>query len=253
MRIKQSISFWCFDRPELPFMKLCQEAKRIGYQGLEMVPEDHWEVARFAGLMIVTMAGHASIAEGLNRPVHHDRIERELRASIDTAAAHGIPSVICFSGNRAGLDDAAGLAATVAALKRVAGHAEAKGVTLVLELLNSKVDHPDYMADRTAWGAAVVRQVGSPRVRLLYDIYHMQVMEGDVIRTITENIELIGHLHTAGNPGRHEIGPGQELSYPGIMKAVAATTYAGHVGQEFVPTGDPIAALEEAFRLCDQG
>ncbi len=253
MRIKQSISYWCFNRPDLPFMKLCQEAKRIGYDGFEMVPEDHWEVARFAGLKIVTMAGHESIADGLNRPDHHDRIERELRVSIDTAAAHQIPCVICFSGNRAGLDDATGLANTVAGLKRVAGHAEEKGVTLVLELLNSKVDHKDYMADRTAWAAAVVRAVGSLRVRLLYDIYHMQVMEGDVIRTIRDNVELIGHIHTAGNPGRHELGADQELNYPGIMKAIAASTFFGHVGQEFVPTGDPLAALEAAFKLCDAG
>jgi hydroxypyruvate isomerase len=250
-RIRQTLSYWCFDRKDLPFMKLCTEAKRIGYEGLEMVPEDHWPVAKHFGMPLVTMAGHQSIADGLNRPEHHDRIEAEIKANIEKAVANGIQTLICFSGNRGGMSDTEGLGNTVTILKRLAKLAEAANITLTLELLNSKVDHKDYMADRTAWGLDVVKQVGSMRVKLLYDIYHMQVMEGDVIRTITANIEAISHIHTAGNPGRHEIDQHQELFYPAIMHAIAGTTYFGFVGQEFVPAGDPIAALENAFKICN--
>ena len=250
-RIRQSIAYWAFNRPDLPFLKLCQEAKRIGYEGLEMVPEDHWEVAKLQGLKIVTHFGHESLGDGLNKPENHDRIEREIKANCDKAAAHGIPALICFSGNRNGLSDEQGLANTVAGLKRVAGYAEQKGVTLVLELLNSKVDHKDYQCDHTAWGAAVVKQVGSLRVKLLYDIYHMQIMEGDVIRTIRAHHEHFAHYHTAGNPGRHEIDEKQELNYTAIMREIAATTYMGYVGQEFMPKGHPVAALEQAFAACN--
>ena len=252
-RIRQTISFWCFDKPGLPFLKLCQEAKRIGYEGLEMVPEDHWPVASFQKMPIITHIGHQSIADGLNNPANHPRIEQELRQNIDKAEANKIPTLICFAGNRGTINDADGLKHTVDALKRIAGYAEQKGVTLALELLNSKVDHKGYMADRTAWGVNAVNQVGSLRVRLLYDIYHMQVMEGDVIKTLTDNVNAIAHVHTAGVPGRHEINQSQELFYPAIMHALAATTYFGYVGQEFVPTGDPIAALEEAYRICNVG
>ncbi len=252
-RIRQTISFWCFDRKDLPFMQLCNEAKRIGYEGLEMVPEDHWLVAKHVGMPLVTMAGHQSIADGLNRTEHHDRIEAEIKANLEKAAANGIQTLICFSGNRGGLSDADGLKNTVTGLKRLAALAERANITLVLELLNSRVDHKDYMADRTAWGVDVVKQVGSLRVKLLYDIYHMQVMEGDVIRTLTTHIESIGHIHTAGNPGRHEIDQHQELFYPAIMHAVAQSTYFGYVGQEFVPAGDPIAALESAYKICHVG
>ena len=252
-RIRQAISFWCFDRKDLSFAQLCADAKRIGYEGLEMVPEDHWQVAKHFGMPLITITGHQSIATGLNRTEHHPRIELEMKANIDKAAANSIPTLICFSGNRAGMPDAEGLRNTVAGLKRVAGYAEQHNVTLALELLNSRADHADYMADRTAWGVEVVKQVGSLRVKLLYDIYHMQIMEGDIIRTLTDNIESIGHIHTAGVPGRHEIDHTQELNYPAIMQAIAATTYFGFVGQEFIPAGPPIPALETAFRLCAGG
>lgn len=252
-RIRQSISFWCFDKPTLPFLKLCQEAKRIGYEGFEMLPEDHWDFCKSQGLRIVTHVGHHSIGEGLNRPEHHARIEAEIRANIDKAAANDIPALICFSGNRAGLPDDAGLANTVAGLKRVAGYAEQRNVTLLLELLNSRVDHPDYQADRTAWGAAAVQAVGSLRVKLLYDIYHMQVQEGDLLRTIKAHFDSIGHFHTAGNPGRHELSPHQEIHYPAIMEFISVSPFNGYVGQEFVPLGDPIAGLEEAYRVCNVG
>jgi hydroxypyruvate isomerase len=162
-----------------------------------------------------------------------------------------IPNLICFSGRRAGLGDAEGAEITAEGLRRVAPAAEAAGVTLVLELLNSKIDHPDYQCDHTRWGAEVCRMVSSPRVKLLYDIYHMQVMEGDIIGTLRRHNDLIGHYHTAGVPGRHEIDGTQELNYPAILRAIAATGYSGYVGQEFLPQGDPGMALKAALDLCD--
>ena len=237
----------------MPFLKLCHELKRIGYEGLELLPEDHWDFAKAQGLKVVTHGAHDGIENGLNRTENHTRITTEIKGMIDKAAAAGIANLVCFSGNRAGLDDATGLANTVTGLKLVAGYAELKGITLLLELLNSKVDHKDYQCDHAAWGFEAIRRVGSMRVKLLYDIYHAQVMEGDLLRSIVPNIELIGHFHTAGVPGRHEIGAAQEINYPGIMHAIAGTTYYGVVGQEFVPAGDPVAALEEAYRLCTAG
>jgi hydroxypyruvate isomerase len=222
----------------------------IGYAAVELADQEHWPVFREHGLAIAAVSGHRSIGDGLNRRQNHDRIEREITASLRLATQWDIANLIVFSGNREGLDDAAGAEITAEGLRRVAGAAEDAGVTLVLELLNSKVDHPDYQADRTAWGAEVVRLVGSPRVKLLYDIYHMQIMEGDIIRTIQTCAAAIGHYHTAGVPGRHEIGDGQELYYPAIVRAIQATGFAGYLGQEFIPAGDPVAALREAFALC---
>jgi hydroxypyruvate isomerase len=237
----------------MPFLKLCHELKRIGYTGLELLPEGHWDFAKAQGLAIVTHGAHDGIVNGLNRIENHSRVAAEITTAIDKAAAAGVLNLVCFSGNRAGLDDATGLANTVAGLKLVAGYAELKGVTLLLELLNSKVDHKDYQCDHAAWGFEAIRRVGSIRVKLLYDIYHAQIMEGDLIRTIVPNIDMIGHFHTAGVPGRHEIGAAQEINYPAVVHAIAGTTYFGWVGQEFVPTGDPIAALEEAYRICNVG
>jgi len=205
-------------------------------------------------LVVASMCGHDSLPDGLNKRSNHQRIEAELRASIDIAARHGIPSLICFSGNRQPhMGELEAIEAVADGLKRVAPYAERKGVNLNLELLNSKVDHPGYQCDHTAWGVAVCERVGSPRVKLLYDIYHMQIMEGDVIRTIRENIRWIGHFHTAGNPGRNDMDDTQELNYAGICRAIAATGYDLYVGHEFVPKGDPIEALRQTFTLCDQG
>jgi hydroxypyruvate isomerase len=191
------------------------------------------------------------IGKGFNRKENHPECIDAVRKAIDATAAAGFPNVICFSGNRAGLDDATGLANCVEGLKQIAAYAEEKKVTLCLELLNSKRDHKDYQCDRTPWAVEVCRKVGSPRMKLLYDIYHMQIMEGDVIATIRENIEYIGHIHTAGVPGRNEIDETQELNYPAILRAIADSGYKGFVGQEFVPKRDPIASLEQAIRLCD--
>lgn len=250
-RIRQTICYWCFNRDDVPYLKLCHEARRIGYEGFEMVPEDHWPVLKHVGLKLVTTVGHGTISEGLNRAENHPRIEKELRDSIDKAAANEIPILICFSGNRAGIPEEEGLRNTVAGFKRVAGYAEQKNVTLALELLNSRVDHKDYQCDRIYWGATAVRQVASPRVKLLCDIYHMQVMEGDLMRNIAGYIDTIGHFHVAGNPGRNEPDATQEINYPAVMRVIANSSFAGYVGQEFTPKGNPIAALEAAFSACN--
>ncbi len=198
------------------------------------------------------MCGHQGLTDGLNKPGNHDRIELELARSIERAVALGIPSLICFSGNRnEGQSDADGLEACAAGLRRVAPRAERAGVNLNVELLNSKIDHAGYQCDHTAWGVALCRKVASTRVKLLYDVYHMQIMEGDVIRTIQQNIQHIGHFHTAGNPGRNDLDDRQELQYAAICRAIAAGPYAGYVAHEFTPRGDHMAALEAAFRLCD--
>jgi hydroxypyruvate isomerase len=225
-------------------------AAEIGYEAIDLAPQDDWPLVKEHGLAIAAVVGHHSISHGLNRREHHARIEQEVRANLALAERWGIPNLICFSGNREGLDDATGAEVTADGLRHVARAAEEAGVTLVIELLNSKVDHPDYQGDRTAWGVAVCQMVGSPNVKLLYDIYHMQIMEGDIIRTIRENHPYIGHYHTAGNPGRGNLDEAQELYYPAIMRALLATGYVGYVGQEFVPQGDPRAALAAAFEAC---
>ena len=192
-----------------------------------MLPEELWPLVRRHGMEIAAVKGHDSLPDGLNKRENHDRIEAELLANIDAAADNGIAALICFSGNREGKSEEEGLANTVAGLKRVAAAAERKGISLVLELLNSKVNHSDYQCDSTSWGVEVCRRVGSDRVRLLYDIYHMQIMEGDLIRTIADNIGFIAHFHTAGNPGRNDLDEGQEIFYPPIMQAIAATGVRG--------------------------
>lgn len=248
--MKQSLAWWCCTRVGMTPEGIVAAAAEIGYAGVELAPPEHWPLIAATGLRIVAERGHASLEDGLNRRANHDRIEQEIRANLDLAVRWGIPVLICFSGNRDGLGDAEGAKVTAAGLARVAGEAERAGVTLALELLNSNVDHPDYQCDRTAWGLEVIRAVGSPRVRLLYDIYHMQVMEGDIIRTIRDHHAAFGHYHTAGNPGRGNLNDAQELQYPAIMRAIAATGYDGYIGQEFIPNGEPVAALRHAFTVC---
>ena len=190
------------------------------------------------------------LRQGWNRAEHHEWLVPAYRRQLERRPTLGWERLIVFSGNRDGLDDAAGLETMAQGLEKILPEAERLGVTLCLELFNSKVDHPDYQADSTAWGVELVERVGSDRFRLLYDIYHMQIMEGDVIRTVTEHVGAIAHFHTAGVPGRHEIDETQELFYPAIMRAIAATGFSGFVGQEFLPTGDPRAALAEAIAIC---
>jgi hydroxypyruvate isomerase len=236
----------------------CREVRAIGFAAVEIWGRDNdfgsiLEAAKANDLVLASMSGHDSLGDGLNNPANHDRIEAELVESIDLAAASGIPGLICFSGNRlAGQDDNEGMIACAVGLRRVAKHAEAKGVNLNVELLNSKVDHFNYLADRSSWGAALCEMVNSPRVKLLFDIYHMQIMEGDLIRSIRKIIQHIGHFHTAGNPGRHDLDDAQELNYRGICAAIAETGYEYYVGHEFSPKADGLDALKAAFATCDQ-
>jgi hydroxypyruvate isomerase len=259
MRIRQSFCYPCFAKAGLSLDQLFSAAAGIGYAATELWGRgaDFEEVAAAArrhGLRLASIGGHESLTKGLNDRAQHDRIEAELTASIDLAARHQIPGLICFSGNRnpGGQSEEEAIETTAEGLRRSAAYAEKKGVNLNLELLNSKVDHPGYQCDRTAWGVAVCQRVNSPRVKLLYDIYHMQIMEGDVIRTIRDNIQWIGHFHTAGNPGRKDMDEGQELNYAGICRAIAATGYELYVGHEFTPAGEPIAALRQAYAVCNQ-
>jgi hydroxypyruvate isomerase len=248
--IVQSVAWWCFVPQLLSPERFVAAAAEAGFAALDLVPPEHWAAVRDRGLAISSIAGHQPLEVGLNRRDQHERIEREIRAAIGHAQRLGISNVICFSGNREGLDDATGLKVTAEALRRVAPAAEEAEVTLVLELLNSKVDHPDYQADHTTWGVGVCQAVGSPRVKLLYDIYHMQIMEGDVIRTLRALHPLISLYHTAGNPGRNDLDDAQELNYPAILKAIQETGYAGYLAHEFIPKSEPVAALRTVFQQC---
>jgi hydroxypyruvate isomerase len=246
--IKQSICRWCYGR--IPLDKLAAEAVKIGYKSIELLTLDEVKQVAPYGLTCAMIRCN-SISEGLNRLENHERIEQELRKNIGFAADHGLPNVICMSGNRKGMADDQGLENCVTGLKRVIGFAEEKKITVCMEGLNSKVDHKDYMYDRTSWGVELAKKVASPRFRLLYDIYHMQIMEGDVIRTIRQNHEYIAHYHTGGVPGRHEIDQSQELNYPAIVQAILHTGYQGFLGQEFIPAREPLASLAQGFRICD--
>jgi hydroxypyruvate isomerase len=236
-------------------------ASQLGLKGIDLLTPQQWSPLKPRELVCTMTAGSYTIEVGLNRKENHGPILDELKRNIDATAAAGYPNVIVFSGNRHirkgdkltdPISDEQGLKVCADALKQVASLAEKKNVTICMELLNSKVDHPDYMCDHTAWGAELCKAVGSDRVKLLYDIYHMQIMEGDVIRTIRDNIQHIGHIHTGGVPGRHEIDQTQELNYPAIMKALADLKFTGYVAQEFVPAkADRFASLAEAVKVCD--
>jgi hydroxypyruvate isomerase len=250
-KLKQSVCRWCYGK--IPLDKLAADCAKIGYRSIELLGPKEVPVVQAAGLTcaVLNVGGAINIASGLNRTANHDAIVKALSEGIEFAAAHGVPNVICFSGNRKGMDDAEGIKNCAAGLKRVVGEAEKRNVTVIMELLNSKVDHKDYMCDRTGWGVELAKAVGSPRFKLLYDIYHMQIMEGDVIRTLTQAKEYIGHYHTGGVPGRAEIDATQELNYPAICKAILKTGYDGFLGQEFIPRRDPLASLAEAFAICN--
>ena len=256
-KINQAFTCGAFSRGgKVPMSELFAAAADIGFKGIDLpgaYPVE--EVAKEApkhGLTMAAIGGHKSLQDGLNKPENHDRIEQELRDNILFAADNNIKNLVCFSGNRNGLDDYKGLHICADGLKRVAGLAEDKGVNLVVELLNSKVNHPDYQCDRTLWGVTMCQLVGSPRVGLLYDIYHMQIMEGDLIRNIQDYGEYFLHYHTAGNPGRKDLDDEQEIYYPAVMRAIAARGYDGFVGHEFSPKGDDkMASLKQAFEVCD--
>jgi len=248
-RLKQSVSRWCYGR--IPLDDLCQAAKSIGYSSVELLSEPDWATPKKHGLQCAMANGFGSIPVGFNRPDNHDKLVADAERMIPLVAAAGIPNIVVFSGNRAGLSDGDGIANCISGLRRVAPTAEKHGVTLCLEMLNSKVDHKDYQADHTAWAVEVVKGVGSPRLKLLYDIYHMQIMEGDVTATIRANSQYIAHYHTGGVPGRAEIDETQELNYRRVMEAIADTGFSGFVGQEFVPKRDPLTSLKQAFQICD--
>jgi hydroxypyruvate isomerase len=247
-RLKQSVSRWCYGKIALD--DLCVAAKGIGLSAIDLLDEKDWATPRKYGLACAMANGFGSIPRGFNRPDNHDKLVADAERMIPLAAAAHVPNIVCFSGNRDGMSDGEGIANCITGFGRLAPLAERHGVTLCLELLNSKVDHKDYHADHTAWGAQVVRGVGSPRLKLLYDIYHMQIMEGDVVATIGAHAPLIAHYHTGGVPGRNEIDDTQELNYARVARAIAATGFAGYVAHEFVPTRDPLTSLREAFAIC---
>lgn len=252
--IRQSFAWWSFtavNAPDDPAAFL-RSAKQAGAQGVEMLPEALWPVARDVGLTLVNLTGH-KLEEGFNDPARHAALRDEVRGKIDAAAAGEVGAVIVFAGNRFGDGaDAPAIAACVDGLAPVVAHAEAAGVQLLMELLNSKVDHPGQQCDRTAFGAEVVRQVGSPTLKLLYDGYHMQLMEGDLSRTIKANFDLIGHVHTAGAPGRRDLDDRQEINWRSIAGLLRHLKYERWVGHEFVPRGEPIAALRQAVQLFEE-
>ncbi len=247
-RIRHSVCKWCY--PRIPLATLATAARDIGLESVELLDPADWPVVRRAGLTCAMANGTTTTRDGFNRLEHHARYVPSMIERIKACADGGLLNVICFSGDRAGLSDEQGLENCAAGLRQIAGAAEKAGVTVCMELLNSKVDHQDYQCDHTAWGVELVKRVGSERFKLLYDIYHMQIMEGDVIRTIQDNHAFIGHYHTGGVPGRHEIDDTQELNYPAIMRAITATGFTGFVAQEFVPARDPLTSLREAVKLC---
>jgi hydroxypyruvate isomerase len=249
VRMNTAVAWWCLVPEKMTPDAFIGAAVDLGYTGIELAPEDRWSQIREAGLNLATIRGHDSLTDGLNRRENHDRIEREINENLALAQEWSVPALICFSGNRGGLDDEDGATNTADGLKRVAKAAEDAGVTLVLELLNSKINHSDYQCDRTEWGVKVCDWVDSPRVKLLYDIYHMQIMEGDLIRTIEKHHRSIGHYHVAGNPGRHEPDESQEINYPAVYRAIKATGYAGYVGMEFVPEQDAVESLRNAIAV----
>jgi len=239
---------WCYQK--IPLDDLAQAAKRIGLSSIELLDPPDWPVVQKHGLTCAMANGVTRIPEGLNRLEHHAIMVPGMIDRIQACATAGLPNVICFSGNRGGMDDEQGLANCAVALRQIVGEAEKRRVTVCMELLNSKVNHKDYMCDHTAWGVELVKRVGSDRFKLLYDIYHMQIMEGDVVRTIQDNKEYIAHFHTGGVPGRHEIDATQELNYAMIARAIKETGYRGYVAQEFIPLRDPFTSLAEAVAIC---
>jgi hydroxypyruvate isomerase len=250
-RINHSVCRWCYKN--IPLDTLCQAARGMGLAAIDLVRLEDLPALKEHGLICAMLTGvPGDIPEGLNRLENHDKIAAWFEQTLPAAANAGVPNVICFSGNRRGLGDEPGLENCAVGLKRFIATAEKSKVTVCLELLNSKVNHPDYMGDNTRWGVELCRRVGSERFKILYDIYHLQIMEGDVIHTIQEHHRFFAHYHTGGVPGRHEIDDTQELNYPAIMNAIAGTGFKGFVAQEFLTRGkEPLVSLEKCVRICD--
>ena len=250
-RIHPSVCKWCYEK--IPLNDFCKSAKDIGLVSVELLKVEEFPTLKQYDLTCAMVSGvPGGITSGLNRVENHDKIVQFFEQTLPAAAAFGAPNVICFSGNRAGMSDQQGLENCAIGLKRIAPIAEKNKVTVCMELLNSKRNHKDYMCDHTVWGVELVKRVGSERFKLLYDIFHMQIMEGDMVDTIREYHPYIGHYHTGGVPGRAEIDDTQEINYPRVMKAILETGFKGFVAQEFVPKrSDPIASLKQGVQICD--
>ena len=253
-RLKQSIVRWCFEK-HWDIEQMCQQAKRLGCFSVELVDPKDWPTLKKHGLICAIAPSHG-FEKGMNNPKYQEMCIEKMRAAIDACAAAGYPNVITFTGFREDIPDEVGAKNCVAGYKKIVGYAEEKKVTLCLEMLNSRVaeemkGHPGYQGDHTDYCMDIIKQVGSPRLKLLFDIYHVQIMDGDVIRRIRQYADYIAHVHTAGNPGRAELDDKQEINYPPIMRALVDVKYAGYIGQEFIPTREPATGLEEAVALCD--
>jgi len=250
-KVNHSVCRWCYS--SIPLEDLAKAAAGIGLSSIELVGPDEWPTLKKYGLTSALPWGAGKgITEGFNNPALHNELVKSYEEVIPKVAAAGFKQIICFSGNRNGLDDEKGIENCAVGLKRLMPIAEKYKVTMVMELLNSKVDHHDYQCDHTPWGAALVDKVGSDQFKLLYDIYHMQIMEGDVIATIKKYNKYISHYHTGGVPGRHEIDETQELNYPAIMKAIVDTGFKGFVAQEFIPQReDKLGSLKQGVHICD--
>ena len=249
-RLKQSVSRWCYQR--IPMPEFCKAVAGMGLTAIDLLEEPDWKVVQDHGLICsMGYAGGGSIANGMNVKANHDAIVKNFEDKIPKAAAMKVPNVITFFGNRRGMSDSEAIANCVEGLNRVKAIGEAHGVTICVELLNSKVDHKDYHGDHTSFGIEIVKAVNSPRVKLLNDLYHMQIMEGDLIRTIRDNKDWIAHVHTGGVPGRHEIDGTQEVNWRAVAQALVDVGFQGYMAHEFVPTRDPLTSLREAVALCD--
>lgn len=253
-RIRHSVCKWCYAKIALE--DLCVFAKANGLASIELLGPADWPTLAKHGLTCAmtgnpTVDGLGGINKAFNRVEHHDKLVKAYEEYIPLAAKAGLKNVICFSGNRDRMDDQTGLQNCATGIKRLLGLCERHNITLAMELLNSRVDHRDYMCDKSAWGVALCKAIGSENFKLLYDIYHMQIMEGDVIATIRRDNQYFAHYHTGGVPGRNEIDETQELQYPAIMRAIADTKFTGHVAQEFIPKRDPLVSLKQGVMICD--
>jgi hydroxypyruvate isomerase len=247
-KFKHSVCKWCY---KMELEELCKNAKEMGIHSVELLGEKDWDVPKKYGLICAMPLGVTTIGDGWNNPARHDKHVQDAERLLPLAKQAGLVNFIVFSGNRdAGLSDKDGMANCAKGLKRIMPLAEQLGITVCMELLNSKVDHKGYMCDRTPWGVELCKQVGSERFKLLYDIYHMQIMEGDVVRTIQDYNKYISHYHTGGVPGRAEIDDTQELNYKRVCSAIADTGFEGHIAQEFIPRRDPMTSLREAVEIC---
>jgi hydroxypyruvate isomerase len=254
-RIKQGVTKGVFGPAKLTVEEMCRESAKLGITGFDFAAPEDWPMLKKYGItptMYPAQAG-GSIPDALNRVENHDRIEATLRKAIDDSAAAGCPNVITFSGNRRGQDDREGADNTVTFLNKLKSHAEDKGVTVTIEVLNSKVNHKDYQFDNIEWGVDVIKRVNSPRVKILFDIYHVQIMQGDIVRRIRDNFQYIAHFHTGGNPGRNDIDGTQELNYGYVMRQIADLGFKGYVTHEYTPAKDhdPLKTLESAVQICD--